>query len=128
MVSGTLVEPSSVHAVNEFIFLVTYLSGIQAEDIGSGIEKINEWLGKPVVITCDEVTAVQLPHVIKCAHHTIGVESVVFNTGLDEMRSDSNPSVQSAYLSYAGGPAVSGASGTMFLNKIPGIPHFSGAE
>ena len=79
-------------------------------------------MGKPVVIPCDEVTAVQLPQVIECVHHTTGVESVVFNTGLDEMRSDSNPSVQSRYHSYAGGPAVLGALGTMFLNKIPGIP------
>ena len=44
------------------------------------------------------------------------------------MRSASNPSVYSGYHSYAGGPAVPGASGTTFLNKIPGIPHFSGTE
>ena len=109
LVSGTHVEPSSVHALNETIFLVTYPSGIWAEDISSAIQKINEWLGKPVVITCDEVTAVQLPQVIEHACHTTGVESVVFNTRLDEMRSDSNPSIQSGYHSYAGGPAVSGA-------------------
>ena len=76
-------EPRSVHALNETTFLVTYPSGIQADDIGSAIEKINEWLGKPVVITCDEVTAVQLPQVIEHACHTTGVESVVFNTRLD---------------------------------------------
>ena len=94
----------------------------------SAIEKINEWLGKPVVITCDEVTAVQLPQVIECACHTTGVESVVFKTRLDEMRSDCNRSVQSGYHSYAGSPAVWGASGTTFLNRITGIPCFSGSE
>ena len=36
-----------------------------AEENGSAIEKIDEWLGKPVVITCDEVTPVQLPQVIE---------------------------------------------------------------
>ena len=35
-------------------------------------------------------------------------ESVVFNSRLDEMRTDSNPSVCSGYHSYAGGPAVWG--------------------
>ena len=53
LVSGTHVESSSVHALNETTFLVTYPSGIWAENIGSAIEieSINEWLGKPVVIT-----------------------------------------------------------------------------
>ena len=57
-----------------------------------------------------------------------GVELVVFNTKIDDMRSDSNQSVQSGYHSYAGGPAVPGASGITFLNKIPGSLHFSGKE
>ena len=61
-------------------------------------------------------------------HHTTGVESVVFNTGVDNMRSDSNPSVHSGYHSYAGGPAVPEASGTTFLNIMSGIPWFSGTE
>ena len=78
---------------------MTYSSGIKAEEIGTTIEKIKEWPGKPVVITCDEVTTAHLPQVTECAHHTTGVESVVFNTRLDEMKSDSNPSVHS----YAGG-------------------------
>ena len=93
LVSGTHVKPKSVHALNETTFLVTYSSGILAADIGSAIKNINEWLGKPVVIRCDEVTAVQLPQVIECACHTTRVESVVFNTRLDEIRTDSNPSV-----------------------------------
>ena len=34
--------------------------------IGAAIEKIENWLGKPVVITCNEVTMAQLPHVLEC--------------------------------------------------------------
>ena len=128
LISGTHIEPRSVHALNETTFLVTYSSDILAEEIGSAIEKIDEWLGKPVVIICDEVTAIQLPQVIEHACHTSGVESVVFNTGVDYMRSDSNPSIHSGHHSYVGGPAVLGASGTTFLNKIPGISWFSGME
>ena len=128
MVSRTRVEPKSVHALNETTFPVTYSSGILAEDIGSAIETINEWLGKPVVITCDKVTAAQLPQVIEHVCHTTGVESVVFNTGLDEIRTDLNPSVHSQYHSYVGNPAVLGASGTTFLNKMPGMPCFPGSE
>ena len=41
--------------------------------------------GKPVVITCDEVIAAQLPQVVECVCHTTGVESIVFITGLDEI-------------------------------------------
>ena len=44
------------------------------------------------------------------------------------MRADSYPSIHSRYHSYASGPAVLGTSGTMFLNKMPGIPCFSGSE
>ena len=66
-----------MHALNETTFLVTCPSKILAADIGSAIEKINEWLGNLVVITCDEVTAIQLPQGIKHACHTTGVESVV---------------------------------------------------
>ena len=77
---------------------MTYSSEILAEEIGSAIDNINELLGKPVIITGDEVTAVQLPQVIKCACHTTGVDSVVFNTRIDGLRSDSNPSVHSGYI------------------------------
>ena len=122
LMSWTHVEPRGVHALNETTFLVMYSSSILAEEIGSAIEKINEWLGKPVVITCDEVTTA---HGIECAHHSTGVESVVFNTRIDDMQCDSN---QSGYHSYLGSPAVQGASGTTFLNKIPSIPHFPGTE
>ena len=116
------VEPRRVSALNETTFLVTYSSGILADDIGSSIEKIDKRLGKPVVITCNEVTAAQLPQVLEQACCTTGVESVVVNMGLDEMQTKSIPSVCNGYQSYAGGTAVPGASGTTFPNKIPGIP------
>ena len=128
LVSGTHVKPISVHALIKTIFLVIYSSGILAEEIGSAIEKIDEWLGKPVVIMCDKVTTMQLPRVLEHAHQTTGVEPVVFNTRLDEMRTESNPSIHSGYHSYTGSPAVLGASGTTFLNTKPGILHFSGME
>ena len=89
---------------NGTTFIVTYSSGILAKKIGTAIEKIDEWLGKPVVITCDDVTTAQLPQVIEHACHITRVESVVFNTRLDEMKSDSNPNVHR----YAGGPSVQG--------------------
>ena len=78
-------EPKSVYALNETTFLVTYSSWVLADDIGSAIEKIDKWFGKPVIITCDEVTAAQLPQVLESACHTTGVESIVFNMGLDEI-------------------------------------------
>ena len=59
------VEPKNVQAVYETTFLATYAAGILAEEIGAAIEKINNWLGKLVVITCDEVTVAQLPHVLE---------------------------------------------------------------
>ena len=108
LVSGTHVKPRSVHTLNKTTFLVTYSSGMLAEEIGSAIQKIDEWCGKPVVIMCDEEIAMQLPKVIEHVHQTIDIESVVFNSRLDEMRTDSNPSVCSGYHSYAGNPAVWG--------------------
>ena len=99
-------EPRSVQALNETTFLITYASGILADEIGSAVERIEDWLGKPVVITCDVVTTTQFPQVIEHAQHITGVDSVVFNTRIDDMHSDSNQSVQSGYHNYGGGPAV----------------------
>ena len=42
LVSGTQIEPRSVYALNETTFLVTYSSGILAEETVSAIEKIDE--------------------------------------------------------------------------------------
>ena len=57
----------NVQTLDETTFLVTYASGILADEIGPTVEKIGDWLGKPVAITCDEVTPVQLLHVLECA-------------------------------------------------------------
>ena len=72
LMSWTHVEPRSVQVLTETTFLVTYASSILNIEIGSPIEKIEDWLGKPVVIMCDEVTATQLPQVIELAWHTMG--------------------------------------------------------
>ena len=61
------VEPKRLQALNETAFLATFAVGILAEEIGTAIERNDNWLGKPIVITCDEVTMAQLPHVLKCA-------------------------------------------------------------
>ena len=68
----THVEPKNIQALNETTFLATYAAGILAEEIGAAIEKIENWLGKPVVITCNEVTAAQLPHVLEHVQHICG--------------------------------------------------------
>ena len=47
----TNVEPKRLQALNETTFLATFAAGILAEEIGIAIEKIDNWLGKPVVIT-----------------------------------------------------------------------------
>ena len=44
------------------------------------------------------------------------------------MQTDSVHNVQSGSTSYAGGPAVLGASGATILNKMHGMAHFSGCE
>ena len=117
LIGGTHVEPRSLHGLNETTFLVAYSSGILAEEIRSTNEKIDDWLGKPMVITCDEVTTAQSPQVIKCACHTMGVESVVFITRIDNMQSDSNQNIQSGYHSYVGRPAVLGHQAPLFWTK-----------
>ena len=85
LMNWTHVKPRGAQALNGTTFLATYSSGILADEIGSTIEKIENWLGKPVVITCDEVTTAQLSQVIECVQHTMGVESLVFNTRIDNM-------------------------------------------
>ena len=45
------VEPKNVQALKETTFFATYAAGILAEEIGAAIEKIENLLGKPVVIT-----------------------------------------------------------------------------
>ena len=81
----THVDPKNVQVLNETTFLATYTPGILAEEIRVAIEKIENWLGMPVVITCDEVTTAQLLHVLECVLHAHRVESVVFNNRVDDM-------------------------------------------
>ena len=59
LIGATHVEPKSVYALNKTTFLVNYLLGVLANDIGNSIEKVDKWLGKSVVITCNEVTATE---------------------------------------------------------------------
>ena len=47
---------------------------------------------------------------------------------MDDLHSDSLQSVESSYHSHADGPTVLRALGTTILNKILGIPCFSGTE
>ena len=60
------IEPKSLQALNETTVLATFAVGILAEEIGTAIERIDNWLGSPVVIMWNEVTMAQLPHVLKC--------------------------------------------------------------
>ena len=128
LMDWTNVEPKSMQGLNETTFLAIYVAGILAEEIGTAIETIDNWLGKLVVITCDEATMAQLPRVPDHAQHTAGIESVVFNHRMDDMHSDSFQSVQSGHHSLVASPAALGAIGPTILNKIPGIPCFLGTE
>ena len=128
LMGWTHVEPKNVQALNETTFLAMYAVGILAEEIGAAIEKNGNWLGKLVVITCNEVNAAQLPHVLECNRHVIGVQLIVFNNRIDDLHFDSLQRVQSGYCSNVASPAVLGASGPTILNKIPGIPCFLGTE
>ena len=121
-------EPKNVKALNKTTFLATYAAGILAEEIGAAIEKIENWLGKPVVITCNEVTMAQLPHVLECMQHIAGVELVFSNNRMDDLHSDSLQHIQSGYCSTVASPAVVGALDPTFLKKILGIPCFLGTE
>ena len=117
-----------MQALNEITFSATYAANILAKEIVAATEKIKNWLGKPVVITCDEATMAQFPHVLECACHIVGVESVIFNNRMDDLHSDSIHSVQSGYPGSTGGQGVLGVLGTTILNKILGIPCFSDTE
>ena len=90
IIGWTNVEPKRLQALNETTFLATFAAGILVEEIGIAIAKIDNWLGKPVVITCNEVTTVQLPHVLKHVQCISRVDSVVFNPKTDDLHSDSS--------------------------------------
>ena len=118
----TNVEPKRLQALNETTFLATLAVGILAKEIGIAIERIDNWLGKPVVITCNEVTMAQLPHVLEHVQCISGVDSVVFNPKTDDLHSDSLQSVPNGHCSLVTSPVPLGTVGLPILNKIPGIP------
>ena len=117
----TNVEPKWLQALNETTFLATFTVGILAEVIGTAMERIDNWLGKPVVITCDEVTVAQLPHVLKCAQHISRVDLVVFNHRTDDLHSDSLQGVHSGHHSPVTSPVALEAAGQPILIEILGI-------
>ena len=122
------VEPKRLQTLNETTFLATFAAGIVAEEIRTAIERIDNWLGKPVVITCNEVTTAQLYHVLKCARRINGVDLVVFNHRTDDLNSDSLQSVHGGYHSPVTSPVALGAVSQPILNKMLGIPQFLGTE
>ena len=118
----TNVEAKRLQALNETTFLATFAVGILAEEIGVTIEKIDNWLGKPIVITCDEVTMVQLPHVLKCTQCISGADSVVFNPITDDLHSDSLQTIPNEPHSLMVSPAPLKPIDQPLLNTIPGMP------
>ena len=120
------VKPKRLLTLNETTSLAIFAVGILAEEIGTVTEKIDIWLGKPVVITCNEVTVAQRPHVLDHVQHILGVELVVFNHRMNNFHSDSFQSVQSGHGSQMARPATLRAIGPTILNKILGIPNFLG--
>ena len=124
----TNIESKRLQALNETTFVATFAVGILAEKIGIAIGRIDNWLGKPGVITYDEVTTAQLHHVLKCVQHISGVDSVVFNPKTDDLQSESLQSVPNGHHSLVTSPVPLGTIGQPILNKIPGIPQLLGTE
>ena len=96
--------------------------GILAQEIGVAIEKIDNWLGKPIVITCDEVTMVKLPHVLKCVQCISGADLVVFNPKTDDLHPDTLQTIPNEPCSLMVSPAPLQPVGQPLLNTIPGMP------
>ena len=121
-------EPKRLQTLNETTFLVTFAAGILAEEIGVAIEKIDNWLGKPVVITCNEVTTVQLPHVLECVQHISRADSVVFNHKTDDLHSDLLQTIPNEPCSWMVSPAPLKPIDQPLFNMIPEMPRFSSTE
>ena len=118
----TNVESKRLQAFKETTFLATFAVDILAEEIGIAMERIDNWLDKPVAITCNEVTMAQLPHVLEHVSHISGVDLVVFNPKTDDLHSDFLQSVHNGHCSSATSSVALGAIGQPILNKILGIP------
>ena len=65
---------------------------------------------------------------LKHAQHISGVDSVVFNHRMDDLHSDSLHSIHSGQCSLVTNPIALGTIGQPILDKILGIPRFSGTE
>ena len=124
----TNVEPKRLQALNDTTFLAIFAVGILAEEIGVTIEKIDNWLHKPKVITCNEVTMVQLPHVLKCAQHISRADLVVFNPKTDDLHSDLLQTIPNEPHSLMVSPAPLKPFDQPLLNMIPGMSCFSSTE
>ena len=115
----TNVENKRLQACNETTFLATFATGILAEGIGVAIEKISNWLGKPVVITCNEVTGVQLPHVLEHVWHISRADLVVFNPKTDDLHSYFLQTISNEPHSLMVSPAPLKPIAQPLLNTIP---------
>ena len=124
----TNVEPKRLQALNETTFLATFAAGILAEEISVAIEKIDNWLGKPIVITCNEVTMVQLPYALEHVQCISGADLVVFNPKADDLYSDSLQTIPNEPHSLMVSPGPIKPVEQHLLNTIPGMPQFSGTE
>ena len=118
----TNLEPKRLQALNETTFLATFAAGNLAEEIGVAIEKIDNWLGKPIVITYSEVTVVQLPHVLEHAWHISRADLVVFNPKTDDLHSDSLQTIPNEPHSLMVSPAPLKPVDQPLLNMLPGMP------
>ena len=103
--------------------------GILAEEIGTAIERIDNWLGKPVVIMCNEVTTAHLPHMLKCACN-ISIELNQLFLITEWMIYILTCFRVFIVVTTVRCPAQLHweTIGPPILNKIPGIPQFSGTE
>ena len=115
-------DPKRLQALNESTFLATFAVGILAEEVGVAVEKIDNCLGKPIVITCYEVTMVQLPHVLKCLWHISGADSVVYNPKTDDLHSDLLQTIPNEPHSMMVSPAPLKPIDQPLLNTNPGMP------
>ena len=118
----TKVESKRLQALKETTFLATFAAGILVEEIGIAKERTDKWLEQTVVITCNEVTTAQLPHVLEHVQHISGVDLVVFNPRTDNLHSDSLQHVHNGHCSLVTSPVALGTIGQPILNKIPEIP------
>ena len=125
----TNMEPNRLQALNETTFLVTFAVGILAEEIGIAIEKVDNWLGKPVFITCNEVTMQY--NFLMCSNvHNVSVELIWLFLILKQMiytLTDYRVFLMEP-CSWMTSPVPLKTVGQPPLDTIPGISQFSGTK